>query len=105
MRTRMLAVVALAGALACSRGDRGQPAVAADSLDRDLQLAPVDTSRPLSDRPAVAAAEPERAPAPAPRPAARPRPRPAPSRPAPASAPAAAPVERVEAPAATLAAG
>jgi hypothetical protein len=95
MSKRILAAVALIALAACSKGENKEAALAADSLKRDLQLAPVDTTRPLADT-AVAAAEPAPAPAPAaapkskPRPAPRPAPKPAP-RPAPAPSHAAAP--------------
>lgn len=61
----MLAALALAAVAACGRGDREEIA-AADSLSRDLQLAPVDTTAELNDRPAAST------PAPAPRSPARP---------------------------------
>jgi hypothetical protein len=75
---------------ACGRGDKSEVA-SADSLNRDLQLAPVDTSAELNDRPsadtaAVATATPE--PAPAPKPVSKPKPKPKPAAPA-AEAPAA----------------
>lgn len=79
-----LALLTLA---ACGGGDRRDVA-AADSLSRDLQLAPVDTTAELNDQPAPAA--PAR---PAARPAPKPAPKPAPSQPVatePARAPAAA---------------
>jgi hypothetical protein len=102
----MIAAIALLSVAACGRGDR-QDVASADSLNRDLQLAPVDTTATLNDRPsadtAVAPAAP--APAPAPRPAPKPAPRPAP-KPAPAPAPAAEqPAAAPAAPARTLAAG
>jgi hypothetical protein len=56
----MIAALTLAAIAACGRGDRGDTA-AADSLNRDLQLAPVDTTAELNDRPsdtAVATAAP-----------------------------------------------
>jgi hypothetical protein len=93
----MIAALTLAAIAACGRGDRGETA-AADSLSRDLQLAPVDTTAELNDRPAAGT------PAPAPRTPARPsRPAASPSTSTPsASAPApSAPV----ASAASLAAG
>jgi hypothetical protein len=49
-----LTVVALA---ACGRGDGGETATA-DSLSRDLQLAPVDTSAELNDRPTASTPAP-----------------------------------------------
>jgi hypothetical protein len=88
----MIAGLTLVAVAACGGGDRGDTATA-DSLSRDLQLAPVDTSAELNDRPTE---ERPTASAPAParttptRPATRPA---APSRPtASAPAPAATPV-------------
>jgi hypothetical protein len=66
MLRTMIAALTLAAIAACGREDRGDMA-AADSLSRDLQLAPVDTSAELNDRPASASA-----PAPAPRSPSRP---------------------------------
>jgi hypothetical protein len=43
----MLAVLALAAVAACGRGDKKDVA-SADSLNRDLQLAPVDSSAPVN---------------------------------------------------------
>src|SRR5687767_7075315 len=93
----MIAALTLAAVVACGRDDRSDTA-AADSLSRDLQLAPVDTSAELNDRPTAGA------PAPATRTPARPsRPAASPSTPAPsASTPSpAAPVATT----ASLAAG
>jgi hypothetical protein len=101
MSRAMIAGLTLVAVAACGGGDRENTATA-DSLSRDLQLAPVDTSAELNDRPTE---ERPTASAPAPAPArttpSRPATRPAaPSRPtASAPAPAAAPVAR------TLAAG
>jgi hypothetical protein len=83
MSRTFLAALVLAGLTACGRGDR-QDVAAADSLSRDLQLAPVDTTAELNDQPAPAAvAEAPAEPAtPPPAPAATPRPRPATPRPA-----------------------
>ncbi|HEX6106428.1 MAG TPA: hypothetical protein VFZ26_12655 [Gemmatimonadales bacterium] len=93
MSRTLLAALALAALAGCGGGDR-QEVAAADSLSRDLQLAPVDTTAELNDEAApVAEPEPPAPPAtPARKPAAKPRPQPAPSRPAaePAPAPAAA---------------
>jgi hypothetical protein len=95
-RTRLAALTLLALA-ACGRGDKSEIA-SADSLNRDLQLAPVDTMAELNDRPSadtatVATATP--APAPARKPTPKPKPKPAapaPAAPAPAApAPAPAP--------------
>jgi outer membrane biosynthesis protein TonB len=93
MSRTLLAVLALAALTACGRRDR-QDVAAADSLNRDLQLAPVDTSTTLNPNPAAdtaaATPAPEPAPAPAPKPAA-PKPKPKPAAPAPAPKPAAQP--------------
>jgi hypothetical protein len=102
MTRTLLTVLAVVGLAACGGGERRDVATA-DSLSRDLQLAPVDTSAELNDQPALAPApaaeEPAATPAPAapkpaPKPAApkpaEPAATPAPA-PAPASAPAAAP--------------
>jgi hypothetical protein len=91
-RTRLAALTLLALA-ACGRGDKSDVA-SADSLNRDLQLAPVDTTAELNDRPGadtatVATATPAPEPAPAPKPAAKPKPKPKPAAPAPAPAAAA----------------
>lgn len=91
MSRTMLAALTLLAAAACGRGEKRDVA-SADSLSRDLQLAPVDTTAELNDRPsadtATAAATP--APAPAPKPAPKPA-RPKPAAPAPTSSPAPAP--------------
>ncbi|HEX2636917.1 MAG TPA: hypothetical protein VHL81_07285, partial [Gemmatimonadales bacterium] len=50
MSRTMLAALTLLAAAACGRGDRRDVA-SADSLNRDLQLAPVDTTATLNDRP------------------------------------------------------
>jgi hypothetical protein len=97
----MLAALTLLAAAACGRGDRRDVA-SADSLNRDLQLAPVDTTATLNDRPGAdtAAMTPAPAPAtPAPTPAARPAAKPAP-RPAPKPAPTPAPKPTAAAPSA-----
>ena len=52
MSRTMIAALTLAAVAACGRGNGGDTA-AADSLSRDLQLAPVDTTAPLNDRPAA----------------------------------------------------
>lgn len=90
-RTRLAALTLLALA-ACGRGDKSEVA-SADSLNRDLQLAPVDTTAELNDRPSAdtaTAATAAPAPAPAPKPTPKPKPKPAAPAPAPA-APAPAP--------------
>jgi endoglucanase len=76
-RLALLAVTILAG---CGGGSRDS--IAADSLSRDLQLMPVDSSAVLDDRPA----EPPKPVATKPA-APKPRPKPAPA-PAPGPAPA-----------------
>jgi hypothetical protein len=76
MFSRGFLVATLLGLAACGRGDR-QPASAADSLQRDLSLAPADTTAQLNDRPAVDtshAAAPPAATTPAPAPAPKPKP-------------------------------
>jgi hypothetical protein len=92
MMSRTLLVTLALGALAACGGDKKENVAAADSLSRDLQLAPVDSSATLNDQPA---AEPAPTPpAPAPKPAAakpKPAPAPKPAAPAPAPKPAAAP--------------
>ncbi|MGZ8391467.1 MAG: hypothetical protein ACXWWK_01355 [Gemmatimonadales bacterium] len=50
----MIAALTLVAVAACGGGDRGDTATA-DSLSRDLQLAPVDTSAELNDRPTASA--------------------------------------------------
>jgi hypothetical protein len=57
MSRTMIAVLTLAAVAACGRGDRRDTA-AADSLNRDLQLAPVDTTAELNDRPTAGAPTP-----------------------------------------------
>ncbi len=94
MPRAMLAALTLLAAAACGRGDKRDVA-SADSLNRDLQLAPVDTSATLNDRPSAdtaattatdtATAAPAPAPKPAaPKPAAKPRTKPATPAPTPA---------------------
>ena len=96
MSRAMIAGLTLVAVAACGGGDR-RDAATADSLSRDLQLAPVDTSAELNDQPTE---ERPTASAPAPAPArttpSRPATRPAaPSRPtASTPAPAAAPTAR-----------
>lgn len=103
MSRMILAALALAAVAGCARGEKKDAAVAADSLRRDLQLAPVDTTKPLNDQPAPAPVAitppaPEPAPAPAPKPKPRPAPKPAPSKTA-AAEPTAAPAPAPKAPA------
>jgi hypothetical protein len=90
MSRTMLAALTLLAVAACGRGDKREVA-SADSLSRDLQLAPVDTTAELNDQPiADTAAVAPAAPAPARKPTPKPKPAAAP----PASAPAPAPVAR-----------
>ncbi|HET7468823.1 MAG TPA: hypothetical protein VFJ81_04075 [Gemmatimonadales bacterium] len=95
MSRTKLAALALLAAAACGRGDKRDVA-SADSLNRDLQLAPVDTSAALNDRPSADTATatpttPAPAPAPEPKPtAAKPKPTTKP-KPTPAAAPAPSP--------------
>jgi hypothetical protein len=75
MAAKRLAVLTLAVLAACG-GDRAA-SMAADSLSRDLQRLPVDSSAVLNDQ---AAATPVTPPAPpAPKPVAKPKPKPAPA--------------------------
>jgi hypothetical protein len=114
MTRTLLTVLVVAGLAACGGGDR-QDVATADSLSRDLQLAPVDTSAELNDQPAVDTApaeEPEAAPAPAAAPKPAPKPKPAapapkPAAPSPAAAPTPAPAPTPATPAVapSLAAG
>ncbi|MBA3555914.1 MAG: hypothetical protein H0W29_14295 [Gemmatimonadales bacterium] len=79
MAAKRLSLLTLAILAACGGGGGDQ--AAADSLSRDLQRLPVDSSAVLDDHPAVAAP----APAPKPKPVAvKPKPRPAPKPAAPA---------------------
>jgi biotin carboxyl carrier protein len=89
MSRTMIAALTLVAMAACGRGDRSDMA-AADSLSRDLQLAPVDTTAELNDRPTASTPAPAaRSPAKPSRPTASPQPSsPAASAPAPAAAPA-----------------
>ncbi|HEX6617835.1 MAG TPA: hypothetical protein VF046_16140 [Gemmatimonadales bacterium] len=117
MSRTMLAALTLLAAAACGRGDR-QNVASADSLNRDLQLAPVDTTAALNDQPSADTSTtppPAAAPAPTPKPAAKPAPKPTPKpaprpaapAPAPASqpAPSAAPSTPAPSGSASLAAG
>ena len=98
MSRTMIAALTLTAIAACGGGDRRDTA-AADSLSRDLQLAPVDTTATLNDRPDTSStAAPTSTPTPAARPAAKPSrpaasprttaPSPSPSASAPTPAPA-----------------
>jgi hypothetical protein len=73
----------LAAIVLTACGGRGGDQAAADSLRRDLELAPAESTTALNDQPA---AQPE-APAPAPPPVAAPKPKPAAPKPAPQPAP------------------
>src|SRR5688572_7428839 len=56
MMSRTLLIALALGALAACGGDKNENVAAADSLTRDLQLAPVDSGAPLNDQPAAAPA-------------------------------------------------
>jgi hypothetical protein len=95
-RIRLAALTLLALA-ACGRSDKTDVA-SADSLNRDLQLAPVDTSATLGQPGAdtavatsLPAPDPAPAPPPKPKPAAKPTPKPAAPAPTPAATPAPTP--------------
>ncbi|HXW97903.1 MAG TPA: hypothetical protein VEI47_09975 [Gemmatimonadales bacterium] len=96
MRRTISAAAVLALLAGCGTAKVEQHA-AADSLQRDLQLAPADTTAALNDKPAAppetAATPPAPAPAPepAPKPTPKPKPKPAPAKPAPAAETAPAP--------------
>jgi hypothetical protein len=98
MSRTMIAALTLAAVAACGRADRRDTATA-DSLSRDLQLAPVDTTATLNDRP-----EATNNPAPAARTPTRPS-RPAAATPRTPSASTPAPSPAAPAPAPSLAAG
>lgn len=104
MKRTMLIALAVLAAGACRGGEQKQAAANTDSLSRDLQLAPVDSSKPLHDVPADTAA-PAPAPEPAPPPPAKrtapaPKPKPKARRAEPRVAEAApAPAEAAPAPA------
>ena len=80
MAAKRLALLAVTILMGCAGESR--ESIAADSLSRDLQLVPVDSSAPLDDRPA----EPPKPVATKPTPKPKPKPKPAPA-PAPAPAP------------------
>ena len=116
MSRMVLATLTLAAVVACGRGDRRDVA-SADSLNRDLQLAPVDTSATLNDQPSAdtatspAPTTPAPAATPAPTPAPKPKPKPAPKpttttpTPKPATQPTPAPAPAPAPAASSLAAG
>jgi hypothetical protein len=83
MAAKRLAILAVTILAAC--GGESRDSIAADSLSRDLQLAPVDSSATLGDYAAAAPAKPVAKPV-APKPKPKPRPQPAPA-PEPAPAP------------------
>jgi hypothetical protein len=86
MSRTMMTALTLVAVAACGGADRGDTATA-DSLSRDLQLAPVDTSAELNDQPSASTSTP----APPARTPSRPvRPAPQPSRPTETPAPTAA---------------
>jgi len=86
MAANRLAILTLAVLAACG-GDRGA-SMAADSLSRDLQRLPVDSSAILNDQAGATPVAAAPVPAPTPRPAPKPKPTPKPKpKPAPAPAP------------------
>jgi hypothetical protein len=91
MSRTIIAALTMAAIAACSRGDRTDTA-AADSLNRDLQLAPVDTTAELNDRPSDTAVATTATPTTR-----------TPSRPSRPAAPTARPSTRASAPAPTSA--
>jgi hypothetical protein len=99
MSRTMLAALALTAVAACGRGDKKDVA-SADSLNRDLQLAPVDSSASVNasgdtaraDTTSAAATPAPEPAAPAPKPKAKPKPAP---KPAPSPAPAGNRVEPI----------
>ncbi|MGH7658597.1 MAG: hypothetical protein ACREL6_10225, partial [Gemmatimonadales bacterium] len=52
MKRQIIAAAVLIAVAGCGGGERSDTAMA-DSLNRDLQLAPVDTSAELADEPEV----------------------------------------------------
>lgn len=75
--SRRILVATLLGLAACGRGDQKQ-GTAADSLQRDLSLAPADSTAQINDRPAADTSHPVSTPA-----ATTPAPAPTPTQPAP----------------------
>jgi hypothetical protein len=102
MSRTMLAALALTAVAACGRGDKRDVA-SADSLNRDLQLAPVDSSAAVNasgdtaraDTTSAAATPAPEPAAPAAKPKAKPKPPVAAPKPAPGPAPAANRVEPI----------
>jgi hypothetical protein len=87
MAANRLAILTLAVLAACG-GDRGA-SMAADSLSRDLQRLPVDSSAVLNDQAGATPVAVTPVPAPAPKPVSKPKPAPKPApKPKPAPAPA-----------------
>lgn len=84
MQKSLAAVLALAVLAGCGKKDQ-QQAAGADSLSRDLQLAPAESTTALNDRPAAA---PPTSPAPAAEKPAAPKPKPATPAPSKPAAPA-----------------
>jgi hypothetical protein len=84
MASKRLALLTLAALAGCG-GDHGS-SIAADSLTRDLQRLPVDSSATLNDQPEAAPIPVAAKPKPAPKPAPKPKPKPTPA-PEPAPAP------------------
>ncbi|NNG15966.1 MAG: hypothetical protein HKM89_05735, partial [Gemmatimonadales bacterium] len=80
MMKRLLLMVALVAVAACGRADSDAETALADSLSRDLELAPVDTLAELGDLPTETPAT-QPAPTPAPPPT-RAAPEPTPTPPA-----------------------
>lgn len=58
MRRTLLAAVAAAAVLGCSKGSKSGNSAMADSLDRDLQMAPADTGARLNDQAGAPKASP-----------------------------------------------
>jgi hypothetical protein len=84
MSRTMLALIGAVAIAACSGGDRNDTAVA-DSLNRDLQMAPVDTSATLNDQPSDTAVAPSAPATSSTKPNTPPAPKPKPTTEAPAA--------------------
>ncbi len=85
MVRKFIGGLALLSLAACG-GKKDQSQVAADSLQRDLQLAPAESTTAINDKPAAepaaqATPAPAPEPAPAPPPKPKPKPKPAPAKP------------------------